>query len=674
MEIRRKKHHFVLTGIIMALFMLFSSQQSFANSKEGVLETPIYEACENCSIADIVTDNGELRLVIIGGRNFEETEIVAFNKDRSIKWSKKYDFYVPWVKPAFSVDGTIYLGAVGYAVALDRNGDEKWRYPVEKGAATTPVEGADGTIYFSEFNWTDYIGPYGETNVYAVNENGELEWEHRVSGQAKLELLNNSTLLVSAGPDLLNYSTNGELNWKYAAPGEAEEYEPYINTIVLEDKIYAKSSRALFSLDLYGEEVWTKDASGYYLYHLNGGNADYLIYQSSNEEGKPTLHAVTLNGEQAWDYHVDVPDKEYSYYYIDIYPAEQYLYVGTDNELIKINSNGETEYTIDVEEYISDFIPSNQIGYMALSDYLNNEFAIHTYDLSSGAKLSIYDLANSPRSFTLDGDQNLYFGSDNGLYMLDAEHLGEPDSEVMKIWEEKSTSDVNKQWTIEFNREIDEATVNSDNIYVMGENGLIKTTVTLDESLKSIIVSAPENGYEVGGTYTLYIGNVMSTDQKKLSQHVKMKFNILEQPSTENKSVGEIFIPEFSWSLKKAELISLLGKEVEDYPEWGYMSIDVDGLFGYETDLWVHYDDAGNLTDVYYMFDHHMRYPDDQLDALHQDLQSKISLFLDEEPIESGHDQLGYYSNWEANKYSGKLRLNIENDDVITSAALYLLP
>lgn len=89
--------------------------------------------------------------------------------------------------------------------------------------------------------------------------------------------------------------------------------------------------------------------------------------------------------------------------------------------------------------------------------------------------------------------------------------------------------DMNKEWKVNFNVELDPSTVNQDNFKVRTSNGRdVGLKVKLDETNpKSVLIDLPTLGYVPGKTYTLYISkDVKSASGKNLSKPVKMDFTI----------------------------------------------------------------------------------------------------------------------------------------------------
>lgn len=83
-----------------------------------------------------------------------------------------------------------------------------------------------------------------------------------------------------------------------------------------------------------------------------------------------------------------------------------------------------------------------------------------------------------------------------------------------------------KSWHIKFSHEVMESTINSNNIYVIDENGVIQSNIPVLESNDTILILAPEEGYKLNTEYTLYIKDIKSKNNKDLNQSIKMNFTI----------------------------------------------------------------------------------------------------------------------------------------------------
>lgn len=96
-------------------------------------------------------------------------------------------------------------------------------------------------------------------------------------------------------------------------------------------------------------------------------------------------------------------------------------------------------------------------------------------------------------------------------------------------WPEKTNVDPHHNWTIKLNQQLDETTVNNENVYVFQDQSpnVEGVEVTINEDQASIIVKAPEQGYKAGEEYALCIEkSIKSADGKELKQPIMMKFTI----------------------------------------------------------------------------------------------------------------------------------------------------
>lgn len=97
--------------------------------------------------------------------------------------------------------------------------------------------------------------------------------------------------------------------------------------------------------------------------------------------------------------------------------------------------------------------------------------------------------------------------------------------EAPRIWEFKTTTGVNRAWTVKFNMPVDPGTINDDNIKVMAADGSsVAVRVTAGAGGGTALV-APLTPYDKGREYYLYIGTgVKSLNGKMLKKPVVMRF------------------------------------------------------------------------------------------------------------------------------------------------------
>lgn len=100
--------------------------------------------------------------------------------------------------------------------------------------------------------------------------------------------------------------------------------------------------------------------------------------------------------------------------------------------------------------------------------------------------------------------------------------------EAWDQWQMKNTTNPMKEWTVKFNLEIDDKTVNGDNIYVTDDDEMLVTGIVpiLENDKRTVKVTLKEQ-YKAGETYNLYItSRVKSIKGESLKRGIKMPFNI----------------------------------------------------------------------------------------------------------------------------------------------------
>ncbi|MCP1143693.1 DUF5050 domain-containing protein [Lysinibacillus endophyticus] len=90
----------------------------------------------------------------------------------------------------------------------------------------------------------------------------------------------------------------------------------------------------------------------------------------------------------------------------------------------------------------------------------------------------------------------------------------------------KSTTDLNKPWTITFSKDVDKSSVNLSTLYVVDSKGLILEVNTPVVNGNQIVVT-PKHSYIAGETYTLYLKNIKSSSGETLKD-TKFNFTVLE--------------------------------------------------------------------------------------------------------------------------------------------------
>ena len=93
--------------------------------------------------------------------------------------------------------------------------------------------------------------------------------------------------------------------------------------------------------------------------------------------------------------------------------------------------------------------------------------------------------------------------------------------------ESKKTQEINKLWTINFNKEINLDQNLKSNIFVVDkDNKSQNIDIEFGEDLKSIKILPPKDGYKTGQTYTILIKDIESESGKEINNVTIMDFDI----------------------------------------------------------------------------------------------------------------------------------------------------
>lgn len=108
-----------------------------------------------------------------------------------------------------------------------------------------------------------------------------------------------------------------------------------------------------------------------------------------------------------------------------------------------------------------------------------------------------------------------------------------------KTFEPKVEISETKTWTINFSKELDENTINKENIKVVDQNGNdIDVKVVLRTDKKSIDILPPTSNYTKGQTYSIVVSSrVKDINNKNLKQQTKMSFTIVKDESSTSNDV-----------------------------------------------------------------------------------------------------------------------------------------
>lgn len=218
--------------------------------------------------------------------------------------------------PVIDSDGTVYfLPMTGNFYAVDKNGKEKWRYPIHtfKNAWPSPAIGADGTIYVgSEIYPPPETGKPQEkpASFYAFNPNGTLKWSYATQGSwvnSTPSIADGGTIYTTANDCSHNCDSgvfamnpNGTLKWIFLPPNGVLEGSVVVGkdgTLYFTAKGEDDPRKANFyAITPEGKEKWK--------FPLQNGAS---ITPAITPDGKiyfgdwgGIFYALDLNGKELW--------------------------------------------------------------------------------------------------------------------------------------------------------------------------------------------------------------------------------------------------------------------------------------------------------------------------------------------------------------------------------------
>jgi outer membrane protein assembly factor BamB len=219
--------------------------------------------------------------------------------------------------PAVSlVDGTIFVAsATNSILAVNPDGSLKWTSSMapEYFACSSPVVGADGTIYCGFYNSALSIG-----RLYAIRPDGSVKWYYQLSNYINTPSIDSTGTIIFGVPTPVNQvyavKPDGTLKWNVAVAGLSYSstclvYSPPV--VGVDGTIYISSAARLYALNPSdGSTKWVKD-NGDLLAgpeYSNGPVIDtngVIYYGASGQFGYGSVYAYNPDGSQAWAYSVN---------------------------------------------------------------------------------------------------------------------------------------------------------------------------------------------------------------------------------------------------------------------------------------------------------------------------------------------------------------------------------
>lgn len=472
--------------IFLFLFMTVPISVSFVGAApfDTMFLFPEVEECDLCEVVTQKDQEGNVYMLYGSDyRGYEDSRLIKMNRKGDVVWTFRFsdNQQLFAVKPAITNDGTVYVSYIdpsstdpnsGGLAAISDSGELKWRFSAN--VASTPTIDQDHTVYFGTGNYTMKVGPYIKSSVFAINPNGTLKWEYEVDGDGLFhKIFVGDYVYVSSGNTLYAFTLSGDVVWQLSDQDEEAWNQPF-SSVIDEDGDY-----------LYFYEK----------YNGVGHEAELIAVDKEGQvQSRVLLKGDFLSLEKTIfkvdNYHLSQLNRDG----IEVWSQE----LREEQGMVKVKAQG--DYVIAIQSIVGE-TPSSYV-----TIYNKEGTIVQTFEMSLLLENSL--VMNS---------ETIYFSTNNGKIILAEQAVEE---EPFKVWSKPKTVVKNHDWTVEFNIELEEELVTSQNIYILDlQHNPIETTLSLDGN--KVIVHAPEEGYKQESGYTLYVTNKLAKEAISQIFHIE---------------------------------------------------------------------------------------------------------------------------------------------------------
>ncbi len=321
--------------------------------------------------------------------------------------------------PVVGADGTIYVGSHRNVYAINQDGTEKWNFWTGGIMRTSPAVGADGTIYVCNA-YVRALNPdgsekwrftYNEQEIYLSPTIGPDDTIYVVSREASVGwgVSTNLHALNPDGSEKWRFTTAGTWFWAFNgffSPAIGEDGTIYFGSI---------GSR-IYAVDPDGTEKWNFDTGGM-LYSSPAVGEDGTIYIGSADQN---VYAINPDGSEKWTFNTDGD--------VTSSPAigeDGTIYIGSaDQNVYAINPDGTEKWRYETDGAVHSSPAVGEDGTIYIGSVDQNVYAIN----SDGTEKWRFNTDGNVTSSPAIGKWGIiYIGSqDNNLYALGPATLPEP--------------------------------------------------------------------------------------------------------------------------------------------------------------------------------------------------------------------------------------------------------
>lgn len=335
-------------------------------------------------------------LLHTGLSNFSGTTV------NTVKWKFKTNDNIN-SSPVIGADGTIYVGSDDTRLyAITPYGVKKWKYKTGSRVISTPAISSDGTIY---------VGSY-DNKVYAINPDGTLKWKSKTNGRVESSpaIGSDGTIYVGSNDGYVYaFNQDGTKKWKFNTNAGSIFSSPAVGT---DGTIYVGSRNGiLYSLNPYdGTKKWKYETNGQ-CYSSPSIAEDGTIYLGASDG---YLYAVNPDdGTKKWKFKIGG-----NIYSSAAVGSDGTIYVGSSNgNLYALNPDG-TKKWVFKKDYRFDSSPAvdaNGIIYVGCNDgkiYALNPVGTKLWHYNTGSEKKIF---SSP---AIGSDGTVYVGVKQRLFAI----------------------------------------------------------------------------------------------------------------------------------------------------------------------------------------------------------------------------------------------------------------
>ncbi|KLO24247.1 hypothetical protein X275_00755 [Marinitoga sp. 1197] len=272
----------------------------------------------------------------------------------------------------------------------------KAKISVDGAITTTPAIWIDGSNYIVYFTT--------ENSLYSITPDGTINWTYNATSTINTSpvLGNDGTIYINDGNYLLSIDKDGIKNWEYNTSYNIS-YTPAIGK---DGNIYVQDNYNLYKISNNGSFVWKEYLSNYsYSYPVIDKNGNIIIGITNY------IKSYYSSGYNKWSKYYG-----YYYYFYTFSLGAEHLYVGSDENLIALDLNGNEIWRFNIENKIESAPIIDDQGNIYFG--ANNGY-FYALDASGNLKWKYYIGGSITSDAVIGKDRTIYVGSNNGyLYAI----------------------------------------------------------------------------------------------------------------------------------------------------------------------------------------------------------------------------------------------------------------